>query len=45
LKTTDVLAGKYEEEDAISPKLAEFNKYLERALDVPQTEVAEAVGA
>ena len=45
LKTTDVLAGKYQEEDAISPKLAEFNKYLERALDVPQTEVAEAVGA
>ncbi|MGA9043024.1 MAG: threonine synthase [Terriglobales bacterium] len=45
LKTTDVLAGRYQEEDAISPKLAEFNKYLERALDVPQTEVAEAVGA
>jgi threonine synthase len=45
LKTTDVLAGKYEEEDAIPPKLAEFNKYLERALDVPQAEVAEAVHA
>jgi threonine synthase len=45
LKTTDVLQGKYEEEDAISPKLAEFNKYLERALDVPQADVAEAVGA
>jgi threonine synthase len=45
LKTTDVLQGKYEEEDAISPKLAEFNKYLERALDVPQADIAEAVGA
>jgi threonine synthase len=39
LKTTDVLAGEYEREDAIAPKLAEFNKYLERTLDVP-----EAVG-
>jgi threonine synthase len=45
LKTTDVLAGKYEAEDAISPKLAEFNRYLERALDVPPVEVAEAVHA
>ncbi len=45
LKTTEVLAGKYAEEEAISPKLVEFNKYLERALDVPQAEVAEAVGA
>jgi threonine synthase len=39
LKTTDALAGEYETEEAISPKLAEFNRYLERALDVP-----EAVG-
>jgi threonine synthase len=39
LKTTDVLAGEYEREDAIAPKLAELNKYLERTLDVP-----EAVG-
>jgi threonine synthase len=45
LKTTDVLAGKYEAEDAISPKLAEFNRYLERALDVPQVEVAQVVHA
>jgi threonine synthase len=45
LKTTDVLQGKYEEETAIAPKLAEFNKYLEQALDVPQADVAEAVGA
>jgi threonine synthase len=37
LKTTDVLAGEYETEDAIPPKLAEFNKYLERTLDVPET--------
>jgi threonine synthase len=39
LKTTDVLAGEYETEEAIAPKLAAFNKYLERTLDVP-----EAVG-
>jgi threonine synthase len=39
LKTTDVLAGEYETEAAIAPKLAEFNQYLERTLDVP-----EAVG-
>jgi threonine synthase len=45
LKTTDVLTGKYEDEVAIAPKLAEFNKYLESALDVPQAEVAEAVHA
>jgi threonine synthase len=45
LKTTDVLAGKYEEEDAISPKLSEFNRYLERALNVPPSEVPQAVGA
>jgi threonine synthase len=45
LKTTDVLAGKYEAEDAISPKLAEFNRYLERALDVPEIQVAQAVHA
>src|SRR3989475_2232727 len=37
LKTTDVLAGKYEAEAAISPKLAEFEKYLQNTLEVPET--------
>jgi threonine synthase len=45
LKTTDVLAGKYEAEAPIPPKLAEFNKYLEKTLDVPQTAVPETVEA
>jgi threonine synthase len=40
LKTTDALAGQYEAEAPIAPKLAEFEAYLGRAL-----EVAEAVGA
>jgi threonine synthase len=43
LKTTDVLAGVYEEEQAIAPKMAEFEKYLQNTLDV--AEVASAVGA
>jgi threonine synthase len=36
LKTTDVLSGEYESEETIAPKLAEFNKYLQRTLDVPE---------
>jgi threonine synthase len=40
LKTTDALAGQYEAEAPIAPKLAEFEAYLGRML-----EVAEAVGA
>src|SRR6202008_4930105 len=36
LKTTDALAGKYESETAIAPKLAEFERYLESTLDVPE---------
>ncbi|HZR58362.1 MAG TPA: threonine synthase [Terriglobales bacterium] len=39
LKTTDVLAGEYEAEEAIAPKLSAFNQYLESTLDIP-----EAVG-
>ena len=35
LKTTDVLTGEYETEEPIAPKLMEFDKYLERALEVP----------
>jgi threonine synthase len=45
LKTTDVLAGKYEAEVPIPPKLTEFNRYLEKTLDVPQTAVPETVEA
>ena len=37
LKTTDALAGKYETEAAIPPKLAEFEKYLQNTLEVPET--------
>src|SRR5262252_6655342 len=33
LKTTDVLAGVYETERAIAPKLTEFEAYLQRTLD------------
>src|SRR5438128_4288425 len=34
LKTTDALAGKYELEEPIAPKLTEFEKYMERTPDV-----------
>ncbi len=40
LKTTDVLTGEYESEVPIAPKLAEFENYLSKTL-----QVAEAVGA
>jgi threonine synthase len=46
LKTTDVLAGVYETELPIVPKLAEFERYLQRTLspsEVPGV-IAEAVG-
>jgi threonine synthase len=39
LKTTDVLVGKYEADEPIPPKIAEFDKYLERTLDAPQKNV------
>ena len=45
LKTTDVLAGKYESEAPIPPKIAEFDKYLERTLDVSQTNIPATVEA
>ncbi len=43
LKTTDVLVGKYKTEEAIPPKIAEFDKYLDKALEIPQTPVPETV--
>ncbi|MGA2644373.1 MAG: threonine synthase [Candidatus Sulfotelmatobacter sp.] len=47
LKTTDVLAGVYEVERPITPKLAEFEKYLQEALDTVEVgdEATAAVGA
>jgi threonine synthase len=46
LKTTDVLAGVYEIERPIAPKLAEFEKYLQETLDTVEVakEVAATVG-
>ncbi len=41
LKTTDVLAGKYELEEPIAPKIAEFEKYMARTLDAPAKHVSE----
>jgi threonine synthase len=45
LKTTDALDGKYKTEEAIPPKIAEFDKYLDKTLDVPQTAIPETVEA
>ena len=42
LKTTDVLTGKYEAEEPIPPKIAEFDKNLERTLDIDVPEAVEA---
>jgi len=46
LKTTDVLAGVYEIEQPIAPKLAEFEKYLNETLDAVEVakEAAATVG-
>jgi threonine synthase len=41
LKTTDVLAGIYEAEEPIAPKLTEFEKYLQATLE--SVEFAKAV--
>jgi molybdopterin converting factor small subunit len=47
LKTTDVLAGVYEIERPIAPKLAEFEKYLHETLDGVEVarEAAATIGA
>jgi threonine synthase len=47
LKTTDALAGVYQTEKAIAPKLAEFENYLRQMLDVSEVakEDAATVGA
>jgi threonine synthase len=46
LKTTDVLAGVYELEQPIAPKLAEFEKYLHGTLDMVEVaREAAAIGA
>jgi threonine synthase len=46
LKTTDVLAGVYETERPIAPKLVEFEKYLSEKLDTVEiAQEAASVGA
>jgi threonine synthase len=47
LKTTDVLAGVYETEQPIAPKLTEFERYLQQTLEGVEVanEAAAAVGA
>jgi len=47
LKTTDVLAGVYEIERPIAPKLAEFEKYLNETLDTVEVanQAADSVSA
>jgi threonine synthase len=40
LKTTDALAGVYDIETPIAPKLAEFERYLQTTLDVAEVEPA-----
>jgi len=52
LKTTDVLAGVYQTERPIAPKLSEFETYLQQTLDVDDVpgviaaaQEAEAIGA
>jgi threonine synthase len=44
LKTTDVLAGVYETERPIAPRLAEFEDYLQRTLDVAEVANQPAAG-
>jgi hypothetical protein len=52
LKTTDVLAGVYQTERPIAPKLTEFEAYLQQTLDVEEVrgviaaaEQVESIGA
>ncbi len=44
LKTTDVLAGVYETERPIAPKLTEFENYLQKTLDGVEVAKEAAVG-
>jgi len=52
LKTTDVLAGVYQTERPIAPKLTEFEAYLQQTLDLEEvpgaiaaSEQVESIGA
>jgi threonine synthase len=45
LKTTDVLAGKYETLDPIRPRLAEFEAFLQKTLDQTENQIPETVEA
>jgi threonine synthase len=44
LKTTDALAGHYEQERAVRPRLADFDAYLRELDGVVETELATAGG-
>src|ERR1700674_3955816 len=45
LKTTDVLASKYDVEEPIRPKLAEFETFLQRTLEIAEKSIPETVEA
>lgn len=45
LKTTDVLAGKYSAEEAIRPRLADFESFLQRVAENPANQIPEVVEA
>jgi threonine synthase len=45
LKTTDVLASRYEAEEPIRPKLAEFEGFLQRTLQTTEKTIPETVEA
>jgi threonine synthase len=45
LKTTDVLVGKYSAEEAIRPRLADFEAFLQRTVDATGKQIPETVEA
>jgi threonine synthase len=45
LKTTDVLVGKYSAEEAIRPRLADFEAFLQRNVDATGKQIPETVEA
>jgi hypothetical protein len=40
-----VLAGKYSAEEAIRPRLADFESFLQRVAENPANQIPETVGA
>jgi threonine synthase len=45
LKTTDVLVDKYQTEEPIRPKLADFEAFLQRTLDKTETNIPQTIEA